>query len=401
MHTALTICLSTDPLTCEVKMLHKEQPFISSLGNPFWWMPHSHRKVQLLFTLTIRWPWCTSEYDQKYPSLLAKRNLWIILHQVRASSQVARWGKKKIASCHFRRCGFSSWVGKIPWRRAWQPTPGFLPGESHGQRSLAGCGPGGLRESGTTEQLSMHVREASLSRVQFWTRILLENVVLWDRGSPPPPTMGGRGHREVLVGTNAWKVTREKMRSAQKMPPSAVYEYCICSRGVFLLSPFACECFSLLKRIRQISQCQKPSHSPGEMFHVTMCRVRKDQVWNIHMLFYRKKVTSWKQRESEQTLRVGDGQGGLACCSPWGRKESDTTEWVNWMIWRLMTPQHNQVLGLKKKRYRTSLVVQRLGHHTSSAQLWVQFPGWGIKILHVIKHDQKVKKFFFSLEDAE
>ena len=33
------------------------------------------------------------------------------------------------------------WVGKIPWRRAWQPTPVFLPGESHGQRSLAGYSP--------------------------------------------------------------------------------------------------------------------------------------------------------------------------------------------------------------------------------------------------------------------
>ena len=33
------------------------------------------------------------------------------------------------------------WLGKIPWRRAWQPTPAFLPGESYGQRSLAGCSP--------------------------------------------------------------------------------------------------------------------------------------------------------------------------------------------------------------------------------------------------------------------
>ena len=37
--------------------------------------------------------------------------------------------------------GFDRWVGKIPWRRAWQPTPVFLPGESHGQRSLAGSSP--------------------------------------------------------------------------------------------------------------------------------------------------------------------------------------------------------------------------------------------------------------------
>ena len=40
-----------------------------------------------------------------------------------------------------RRPGFDSWVGKIPWRRKWQPTPVFLPGESHGQRSLAGYSP--------------------------------------------------------------------------------------------------------------------------------------------------------------------------------------------------------------------------------------------------------------------
>ena len=35
-----------------------------------------------------------------------------------------------------RRRKFNPWVGKIPWRRKWQPTPVFLPGKSHGQRSL-------------------------------------------------------------------------------------------------------------------------------------------------------------------------------------------------------------------------------------------------------------------------
>ena len=50
--------------------------------------------------------------------------------------------------------GFDPWGGKIPWRRAWQPTPVCLPGESHGQRSLAGYSPWGRRESDTTEQLS-------------------------------------------------------------------------------------------------------------------------------------------------------------------------------------------------------------------------------------------------------
>ena len=46
---------------------------------------------------------------------------------------------------------FHPWVGKIPWRMAWRPTPVFLPGESHGQRSLAGYSPQGHRESDTTE----------------------------------------------------------------------------------------------------------------------------------------------------------------------------------------------------------------------------------------------------------
>ena len=40
-----------------------------------------------------------------------------------------------------RRCRFDSWVRKIPWRRTWQLTPVFLPGKSHGQKSLAGYSP--------------------------------------------------------------------------------------------------------------------------------------------------------------------------------------------------------------------------------------------------------------------
>ena len=49
---------------------------------------------------------------------------------------------KKICQCRrHKRPTFDSWVRKIPWRRAWQPTPVFLPGEFHGQRSLAGYGP--------------------------------------------------------------------------------------------------------------------------------------------------------------------------------------------------------------------------------------------------------------------
>ena len=56
--------------------------------------------------------------------------------------------------CQFRRLQrlrFDPWVGKILWRRASQPTPVFLPGESHGQRSLVGYSLWGHKESDTTE----------------------------------------------------------------------------------------------------------------------------------------------------------------------------------------------------------------------------------------------------------
>ena len=47
--------------------------------------------------------------------------------------------------------GFDPWVGKIPWRKAWQPTAVFLPGEFHGQRSLEGYSPWGGKELDMTE----------------------------------------------------------------------------------------------------------------------------------------------------------------------------------------------------------------------------------------------------------
>ena len=52
-----------------------------------------------------------------------------------------------------------SWVGKTPWRRKWQPTPVFLPGKAHGQRSLAGYGPWGCKESDTTERQQTQIQE--------------------------------------------------------------------------------------------------------------------------------------------------------------------------------------------------------------------------------------------------
>ena len=58
-------------------------------------------------------------------------------------------------TCQWRRYGFDTWVGKIPWRRKWLPTSVFLPGTSHGQSNLVGYSPWSCKESGTTKQLNM------------------------------------------------------------------------------------------------------------------------------------------------------------------------------------------------------------------------------------------------------
>ena len=65
---------------------------------------------------------------------------------------ISRWYSSKESSCQCRkhkRHGFDPWVGKSPWRRKWQSTPVFLPGEFHGERSLVG-----YKESDTIEWLS-------------------------------------------------------------------------------------------------------------------------------------------------------------------------------------------------------------------------------------------------------
>ena len=71
------------------------------------------------------------------------------------SSQVVLVVKKPPCQCRRRKRrkrsnpGLDPWVGKIPWRRAWQSTPVLLPGETHGQRSLVGYSAQGRTESET------------------------------------------------------------------------------------------------------------------------------------------------------------------------------------------------------------------------------------------------------------
>ena len=74
---------------------------------------------------------------------------WFIL-----SHWLSWWLSGKEFSNEFFHCrgfGFNPWVGKIPWRRKWQPIPIFLLGKPHGQRSLEGYSPWGRKELDMTE----------------------------------------------------------------------------------------------------------------------------------------------------------------------------------------------------------------------------------------------------------
>ena len=72
------------------------------------------------------------------------------------------WASLVAQMVQCRRSGFNPWVGKIPWRRKWQPTPVFLPGKSHGPRSLVGYCPWDRKESDMTERLHFHFHFCNL-----------------------------------------------------------------------------------------------------------------------------------------------------------------------------------------------------------------------------------------------
>ena len=73
-------------------------------------------------------------------------------------SLVGRWQRIHLQFRSCRRFSFDPWVGKIPWRRAWQPTPVFLPGESHGQGAWWATAHGVANSQTRLKRLSMRAR---------------------------------------------------------------------------------------------------------------------------------------------------------------------------------------------------------------------------------------------------
>ena len=92
------------------------------------------------------------------------------------------WLSGKESTCQCMRQGFDPWVRKIPWRRKWHPTPVFLPGKSHGQRSLVGFSPWGHQESGTVE---VTARAHTQDLVEGLLRCTLRIGGGWPGSQPP------------------------------------------------------------------------------------------------------------------------------------------------------------------------------------------------------------------------
>ena len=85
-------------------------------------------------------------------------------------------GKEPPCQCRrHKRHGFDTWVRKILRKRKWQPSPVFLPGKSHGQRSLAGYSKLGCKELDTTEAAEYIMRNAGLEEAQARIKIAERN----------------------------------------------------------------------------------------------------------------------------------------------------------------------------------------------------------------------------------
>ena len=97
--------------------------------------------------------WASAHTQRHFQKTLKHLNTFLVVQTVNNLPAMETWNLP--VNAEGKRLGFDPGVGKIPWRRKWQPTPGFLLGKFHGQRSVAGYSPWGCKESNTTEQLTL------------------------------------------------------------------------------------------------------------------------------------------------------------------------------------------------------------------------------------------------------
>ena len=118
------------------------------------------------------------------------------------------WGLRRESVClQCRRPGFNPWVGKIPSRRKWHPTPVLLPGKSHGQRSLGGYSPQGHKELDTTDRLHFHF--LAPQRASLVAQLVKNLPAMWETwvrslGWEDPLEKGKATHSSILAWRTPW-----------------------------------------------------------------------------------------------------------------------------------------------------------------------------------------------------
>ena len=112
---------------CKLGWMNKV--ILHSTGNYIQYPRINHNRKEYLFKKEYL-------YVYYWVTVLHIRDWHNIVNQLYLNLDRGRTGKE--SACQCRRCRFESCVEKIPWSGAWQPTPVFPPGESHGQRILAG-----------------------------------------------------------------------------------------------------------------------------------------------------------------------------------------------------------------------------------------------------------------------
>ena len=148
---------------------------------------HSIRVFSSESALDIRWPeyWSFNfsvSPSSEYSGLISFRINWFHLEVLKSllwqlsSKASILWhltfpggSDGKESACNADRPGFNPWVGKIPWRREWQPPPVFLPGEFCGQNNLLGYSPWGWKELDATEWLTFSLLYGpALTSIHTW-----------------------------------------------------------------------------------------------------------------------------------------------------------------------------------------------------------------------------------------
>ena len=163
-------------------------------------------------------PWWTSELDgqsqyKERMKMIHDLNYWnLTLYE-----GLPWWLSGKESACHCRRCrrhGFSRCVRKIPGREAWQPTPVFLLGKSHGQRSLVGYSPWGCR-----------VRHDLVTKQQYYMKLLSNHSSLKRK-------MDWQVTSRISCIRTTWGDNGRALRHRSTMHPSATcWSLCTASFG--------------------------------------------------------------------------------------------------------------------------------------------------------------------------